>query len=273
MGLLEKAGKIKDDEKPKKAAVKAKKSTAKAAKAPKAAKAKPKPEKKVAEKRVPKERKERVARVMPDGFKLAGRAARGARSLVDFIVTYAGIIALLVYTAIGSNFNPTLILLGALVPLTLNMIILPMKTNRTVGMFLTRTRYVNSKGNHPNWTHLFLSNLTGLFVMMGLASLLMGTGSLSDPATKEAGVTMIVLGGVVLVIPLADYIVTKLRKAAGQMQNMYDAIYGCWFVVAERAESGENRWMSRLESLGDWGEKKGWSGSAADDEDAEKDDR
>ena len=272
MGLLEKAGKIKDDEKPKKAAAKAKKSTAKAAKAPKAAKAKPKPVKKVAEKREPRERKERIARVMPDGFKLAGRAARGARSLVDFIVTYAGIIALLGYTAIGSNFNPTLILIGALVPLTLNMIILPMKTNRTVGMFLTRTRYVNSKGNHPNWTHLFLSNLTGLFVMMGFASLLMGTGSLSDPATKDAGVTMVIMGGVVLLIPLADYIVTKLRKAAGQMQNMYDAIYGCWFVVAERAESGENRWMSRLESLGDWGEKKGWSGSAVDDEDAEKDD-
>ena len=266
MGLLEKAGKMNDEEKPKKAVAKAKKAE------PKPVAAKAKPSRKEKAKREPRQKKQRDPRVMPDEFKLAGRAARGARSLVDFIVTYAGIIALLGYTAIGSNFNPTLILLGALVPLTLNMIILPMKTNRTVGMFLTRSRYVNSKGNHPHWTHLFLSNLTGLFIMTGLATLLMGTGSLSDPSTKDVGVTMIAIGGVVLLFPLADYIVTKLRKAAGQNQNMYDAIYGCWFVVAERGETGENRWMSRLESLGDWGEKKGWSGTAADDEDAESDD-
>ena len=266
MGLLEKAGKMKEEDKPKKAVAKAKKAE------PKPVAAKAKPSRKEKAKREPRQKKQREPRVMPEEFKLAGRAARGARSLVDFIVTYAGIIALLGYTAIGSNFNPTLILLGALVPLTLNMIILPMKTNRTVGMFLTRSRYVNSKGNHPHWTHLFLSNMTGLFIMAGFAILLMGTGSLSDPSTKDVGVTMIGIGGVVLLFPLADYIVTKLRKAAGQNQNMYDAIYGCWFVVAERGETGENRWMSRLESLGDWGEKKGWSGTAADDEDAESDD-
>ncbi len=269
MGLLEKAGKIKDDEKPKKAAAKAKKTKEKPVKA---AKAKAKPVKKVAEKREKKERKPRVARVMPDEFQLAGRASKGARSLVDFIISYSGIIALLAFTASGAFFNPTLFLLGAVIPLLLNMIILPMKTNRTVGMFLTRSRYVNSKGNHPHWTHLFLSNLTGLLVMIGLGVLAMGSGEISDPSTKKAGINKLVMGGIVLLIPLADYIVTKLRKAAGQMQNMYDAIYGCWYVVAERAESGGNRWMSRLESLGDWGEKKGWSGSAEDDEEAEKND-
>jgi len=273
MGLLEKAGKIKDDDKPKKAVAKAKKSKAKPVKAAKvkAVKAKPKPAKDV-EKGVPKERKPRVARVMPDEFQLAGRAAKGAKSLVDFIISYSGIIALIAFTASGSFFDPTLFLLGAIIPLLLNMIILPMKTNRTVGMFLTRSRYVNSKGNHPHWTHLFLSNLTALFIMIGFALLAMGSGSLSDPSTKKAGINMLVMGGIILLIPLADYIVTKLRKAAGQMQNMYDTIYGCWYVVAERAESGDNRWMSRLESLGDWGEKKGWSGSAADDEEAENDD-
>lgn len=269
MGLLEKAGKIKDDEKPKKAVAKAKKS---AEKPVKAAKAKPKPVKKEVQKREKKERAPRVARVMPDDFQLAGRAAKGARSLVDFIISYSGIIALLAFTASGAFFNPTLFLLGAIIPLLLNMIILPMKTNRTVGMFLTRSRYVNSKGNHPHWSHLFLSNLTGLLVMVGLGVLAMGSGEISDPATKKAGINKLVMGGIVLLIPLADYIVTKLRKAAGQMQNMYDAIYGCWYVVAERTESGGNRWMSRLESLGDWGEKKGWSGSAEDDEDAEKND-
>ena len=96
MGLLEKAGKKKDDDVPKKVATKAKKA-AKPVKTAKTAKAKaPKPvkEKKTRE---PRERKERAPRVMPDEFQLAGRAAKGARRLVDFIVTYAGILALLGY--------------------------------------------------------------------------------------------------------------------------------------------------------------------------------
>ena len=107
--------------------------------------------------------------------------------------------------------------------------------------------------------------------MTGLALLAMGGGNLSDPSTKSAGTRMLVYAALFLLVPLANYIVTKLRVANGQNQNMYDAIYGCWYVVAERADTGESRWMSRLESLGDWGEKKGWSGSA-DDEDAESDD-
>ena len=268
MGLLEKAGKKKEDEAPK--ATKAKKAVAKPVKAAKAAKAaKPAKEKKVKQ---PRERKERSPRVMPDEFQLAGRASKGARRLVDFIISYAGIIALIAFTATGAFFDPTLLLLAAVIPLLLNMIILPMKTNRTVGMFLTRSRFVNSKGNHPHWTHLFLSNLTGLLIMIGLALLAMGSGSLSDPNTKKQGTQMLIFAGVILLVPLADYVVTKLRKANGQSQNMYDAMYGCWYVVAERAETGENRWMSRLESLGDWGEKKGWSGSAEDDEDAENND-
>ena len=267
MGLLEKAGKKKDDSAPKKAAKKAK--PAKAVKAQKAAKApKPVKEKKTRE---PRERKERVAREMPDQFQLAGRASKGARRLVDFIITYAGVIGLIALTATGSNFDPTLFLLGAMIPLLVNMIVLPMKTNRTVGMFLTRSRYVNHKGNHPHWTHLFLSNLTALFVMTGLALLAMGGGNLSDPSTKSDGTRMLVYAALFLLVPLANYIVTKLRVANGQNQNMYDAIYGCWYVVAERSDTGESRWMSRLESLGDWGEKKGWSGSA-DDEDAESND-
>ena len=121
MGLLEKAGKKKEEIKPKKAAKKAKKTEPKPAKQAKAAKAKPKKE--------ARERKPRDPRVMPDDFQHAGRAAKGARRLVDVIVTYAGIIALLGFTATGSNFNPTLFLLGALIPLSLNMIILPLKTN------------------------------------------------------------------------------------------------------------------------------------------------
>ena len=266
MGLLEKAGKKKDDVAPKKAAKKAKP----AAKAVKAAKSpKPVKEKKT---RQPRERKERVAKVMPDEFQLAGRAAKGARRLVDFIISYGGILGFVALTATGAFFDPTLLVIGVTVPLLLNMIILPMKTNRTVGMFLTRSRYVNHKGNHPHWTHLLLSNMIALLILIGLGLLAMGAGNYSDPKTKKEGTQMLVFALLFLLVPMANYVVTKLRVANGHNQNMFDALYGCWFVVAERSETSENRWMSRLESLGDWGEKKGWSGSAEDDGDAESND-
>ena len=91
-----------------------------------------------------------------------------------------------------------------------------MKTNRTVGMFMTRSRYVNSKANHPHWTHLFFSNLTGLLIMVGVSALLMGTANLTDPSTKKEGQKAMVFAAVILLIPLIDYVVTKLRKANGQ---------------------------------------------------------
>jgi hypothetical protein len=51
---------------------------------------------------------------------------------------------------------------------------------------------------------------------------------------------------------------------------MYDAMYGCWFVIAQRDDS-DSRWMGRLEALGDWGEKKGWSGADEEEEEAASD--
>ncbi len=260
MGLLEKAGKIKDDGKPKKAVAKAKKAT-------KATKADPKPVKaakasrKDKAKRVPKE-----ARVMPQGFKLAGKASRFARRLVDFIVTYGAFLGVLgAFSMIDSDF--TYFWLASFALMLFNLVFLPFKTNRSVGMFLTRTRYVNSKGNHPVFIHQILASLTALYVMLAIVFIGIGAGS-----TGGANWTIISIGIVLALIVLSDYVVTKLRAANGETQSMYDAMFGCWFVVADRGEAESEGWMARLESLGDWGEKRGWSGSAADDEDAESND-
>ena len=259
MGLLEKAGKRKDEEKPKKVAKAAKKAVAKPAKTAK--KAKPVKEKKAKQ---PRERKARDPRVLPDGFKLAGKAARFAKKLVDFIATYGAFLGVLgAFAMVDGDF--TYLWLGALAMMFLNLVFLPMKTNRTVGMFLTRTRYVNSRGEHPFFLHQILSNLTSLYIMLSLV--MIGIG-----AAEEGGAnwTFVSIGIVLALIVVTDYVVTKLRAANGETQNMYDAMFGCWFVVAEKSADESSGWMKRLESLGDWGEKKGWSGTA-DDEDAESD--
>ena len=253
MGLLEKAGKKKEEIKPKKATKKAKKAEPKPAKQAKAAKAKPKKEKR--------ERAPRDPRVMPDGFKLAGKAARFARRLVDFIVTYGAVFGVLAaFAMIDGDF--TYMWLAAFGVMAFNLFFLPAKTNRTVGMFLTRTRYVNSRGSHPFFVHQILSSMTALYIITAMILIAIG----APQAERGADWVMISIGIIFALIPFSDYVVTKLRAANGQTQSMYDAMFGCWFVVAERTDSESGSWMSRLESLGDWGEKRGWSGSADEDE-------
>ncbi len=255
MGLLEKAGKKKDEVKPKKAAKKAKKAEPKPAKQSKAEVAKSKP------KKAKRERAPRDPRVMPDGYKLAGKPARFARRLVDFIVTYGAVFGVLgAFAMIDGDF--TYMWLAAFAVMAFNLLFLPAKTNRTVGMFLTRTRYVNSRGDHPFFVHQILSSMTALYVITALILIAIG----APQAERGADWILIGIGIVVALIPFSDYVVTKLRAANGETQSMYDAIFGCWFVVAERTDTESGSWMSRLESLGDWGEKRGWSGSADDDE-------
>jgi uncharacterized membrane protein len=262
MGLLEKAGQMKDEGAPK--AKKAKKAAAAAKPKRERKRREAKPAKPAKEPREKKARAARVARTMPEEFELAGRAARSARNLVDFIATYGALVPVLVsFSMIDGDF--TYMWLGALAILLLNIVILPIKTNRTVGMFLTRTRFVNSKGNHPNFTHQLFSNLTFLFLLVALIFFAVGFGADGGINWKFAGV-----GFVFLAPLLSNYVVTKLRHANGQSQNMYDAMYGCWFVIAQRDES-DSRWMGRLEALGDWGEKKGWSGADEEEEEAASD--
>lgn len=264
MGLLEKAGKISDEGKAKpKAKAKAKATSKKAvAKASKSKKSEAKEVSKAKKTKTRKPRTPRAPRVMPDGFVLARPAAKGARSLVDFIINYGGMVGLVALTATGAFFDPTIMLIAALLPILVNMFVLPYKFNRTVGMFLTRTRYVNSHGNHPNFTHQTLSSLTPILIMGGVIGIFMGVGN------DETGA---LIGGIImLTIVLIDYVVSRIRSANEQAQNMWDAMYGCWFVVAERADDDDSKWSARLEALGDWGEKRGW-GAASNPEDAESD--
>ncbi len=104
--------------------------------------------------------------------------------------------------------------------------------------------------------------MTALYVITAMILIAIG----APQAERGADWVMISIGVIFALIPFSDYVVTKLRAANGQTQSMYDAMFGCWFVVAERTDSESGSWMSRLESLGDWGEKRGWSGSADEDE-------
>nr|AIF08356.1 hypothetical protein [uncultured marine group II/III euryarchaeote KM3_28_D12] len=262
MGLLEKAGKMQTDE-PKAAKKKAEKKVAE----PKAAR-KPRKERRAKKERTPRpkrERKARVPRTMPEGYESAGKAAKFARRLVDTIVTYGALFGTLgTFAMVDSDF--TIFWIASLALMLVNIAVLPWKTNRSVGMFLTRTRFINWKGNHPHWSHQVLRNLTTMFVMASIIGIAIGAGG---NVSGEMNWTTIGIGVAIGLIPVSNYIFTKIRLANGQDQNMWDTMYGAWLVVGAKDESESGgRWMSRLESLGDWGEKRGWAGADTEEDDA-----
>jgi hypothetical protein len=262
MGLLEKAGKMQTDE-PKAAKKKADKKVAEPKAVPK-----PRKERRQKKERAPRkkrERKARVPRTMPEGYESAGKAAKFARRLVDTIVTYGALFATLgTFAMVDSDF--TIFWIAAFALMLVNIAVLPWKTNRSVGMFLTRTRFINWKGNHPHWSHQVLRNLTTLFVMAAIIGVALGAGG-----TGSAEMNWTILGIAIAIglIPISNYIFTKIRIANGHDQNMWDTMYGAWLVVGKKEETeGGSRWMERLESLGDWGEKRGWAGGDDEEDDS-----
>lgn len=273
MGLLEKAGKMQTDE-PKAAKKKAGKKTAEPKATPK-----PRRERRQRKQRAPRQKRERKARVprtMPDQYQNAGEAAKFARRLVDIIVNMSGISGLVGITATGAYFDPTIFIVLAIIPPLINILILPYFTSRTIGMFLTRTRWVTWKDKTPPFIHQSLKSFTSFLVLSSLGLFMMGlaevTGS-GAQSNSKVGFTNIAIAVALILFPLIDFTLYRFNKKREppNYQTMWDMIFGAWLVVGKKDESeGGGRWMERLESLGDWGEKRGWAGGGAEDGDSEE---
>ena len=159
MGLLEKAGNIQAEDKAVKAEKEVEKFNEKVAKAavveePKTKKSKKatkvKKPKKVKKAKEPRARKERVVKEFPEGFDEVNKARAWFRSIVDLVVNFALFsFYLLTNIVAGGASDLTYILILSLILPIFNLIFMPYKTGRTVGQWITTTRYVNSRGNNP----------------------------------------------------------------------------------------------------------------------------
>ena len=183
MGLLEKASNIESEDKPpetkvvKPTAVPKKatpKAVAKKATPVKKATKKAKNPKKVKPPKVKKPRAPRVKKELPDGFETATTGQKFTRRFFDFAVSYGWTIPLIGISAWGSNFNPTIIVILGIGLISFNLGFMPTYAGkRTVGNWISRTQYINSRGEPPIAIYLAVKGMTTIFVLFGVFTLLL----------------------------------------------------------------------------------------------------
>ena len=253
MGLLEKAGKIQTDDKPPAGNVvleavvdpvpvipvkKSRKS--KKIKSPKKAK-------------TPRTKRVKLSKSKPDGFEPATRGQKLTRRVVDFTVSYGWSIPILALTGWGSYFNPTPFFIMGMVLIIANLGVLPSQTGRSIGNWVSRTRYVNTRGEPPIWIYIFMKGLTTVFILLGLIAIL----SLPVQGLGDTIVTKIftIFGIVMIIPPIIDYSMYRFRKDSEL--GLWDTLFGGVWIVRTNKSAEAKGWLKRLESLGDFAESRG----------------
>ncbi|MGB1435506.1 MAG: hypothetical protein ACPG68_01355 [Candidatus Thalassarchaeaceae archaeon] len=254
MGLLEKAEKIQTEDKvdvtpaPVVAAV-AEPEPVKVAKKSRRERRERKPKKT----RPIKEKKIRTPKTLPDGFESATNLQKRTRRFVDFAVSYGWSIPILGLQGFGGGADTTyFIILGILLTIG-NLVILPAYTNRSIGNWVSRTRYVNTRGENPLWPFLTIKGLTTSFVLISSFAILVIMSELSM-GDSTLGTIFRVIGLILIIPPLVDYIMYK-RRANGL--GLWDTFFGGVWMVKTGKTAEAKGWLKRLESLGDFAESRG----------------
>jgi hypothetical protein len=266
MGLLEKAGNIqKTENEPVKVKAEAEAAAfdAKVAEAaiPKTAK-KVKPAKAVKKAKpakaakVRKPKKERVLKEFPEGFDEVNKARSWFRTIVDLAVNFSLFSFYLVTNIVaGGASDLTYILIISLILPIFNLIFMPYKTGRTVGQWITTTRYVNSRGKNPPFLFHLLKSSPVLSYLSGAGAFIVIISAATEWTNGMIGV-VVTLVLIFLLIP-ADWLFKKLHH---QSFGIWEFLFGgVWNARAQKGEgSTGNRLFQRLESLSDYTESKGW---------------
>jgi len=252
MGLLDKAGNVgtAPEKKPKAAAKAIPKATVKDV--PKAVSKAP-VAKSISKKPV-KAKKAKTPRTtgLPDGFELASKMNRSISWWVNFAVNFSVLLAALVMTANDTGMTTTILFGVSGIMIILNVIIIPLKTGRTIGHFVSRTKYITASGDKANVFHSILANTVGFFALMGF--IMVGIMASTVTSKDAVGITMIVLGIIFMVLWLVN---RNFKKNSDMDQGLYDLIFSAYLVkhIPTEDEVAATGIWGRLENAGEWGDK------------------
>ncbi len=202
--------------------------------------------------RKPRERKVRAPKVLPEDSELASPTQFRIKKYSDFLVSWGWTIPLVGFTAWGNDFQPTIFVLAGMGLIAFNLGFMAYTTGRTTGNWITRTIYVNTKGEKPHQSYIFLKGMTFPLVILGIIAILTATAT---GLAENAGRIQLALGLFFLLPPLLDYLFYRFKS---DDLGLWDTLYGgVWLVkTAKTAES--KGWLKRLEQLGDYTEAQGW---------------
>ena len=257
MGLLDKAGNVgtTPNGKPKAVAKAVPKAVAKAV--PKAvAKAVAKP-KAIAATTVSakpvKAKKVRVQRTtgLPDGYELASKMNRSISWWVNIAVNFSVLTGALVLTASNTSTITTYLFMLSGIMIFTNVIVIPAKTGRTIGHFVSRTKFMTANGEKASVMHSILANTVGLFTLIGLILVLI---NMSDfDAKNYPSIAGLVIGLIFIVLWFVN---RNFKKNSDMDQGLYDLMFRAYLVkhIPAEGEVSTGIW-GRLENAGEWGDK------------------
>jgi hypothetical protein len=244
MGLLDKAGNVETtpDKKPKAVA----KAVAKAA--PKAV-AKPKAAVKTTVSAKPvKAKKVRTPRTtgLPEGYELASKMNRSISWWVNIAVNFSVLIAGLGMVIFADTGVTTTGLFGLAA-----VMIIPAKTGRTIGHFVSRTKFMTANGEKASVFHSILANTVGLFTLIGFILVMF---NMSDfDAKNYFSIAGLVIGIIFIVLWFVN---RNFKKNSDMDQGLYDLMFNAYLVkhIPAEGEVSTGIW-GRLENAGEWGDK------------------
>ena len=268
MGLLEKAGKISEEDKKEEEVTKPTPVKAEPAPvAPKSRRAKKKEAKAAAKKKKKEPRKPRAPRekrpksppkVIPEGYDEVGSARATLRLFVDFTVNFGFIIAIFVAFAILET-PTTLALIVSILLSIFNMVVMPIRFSRSMGNVISRTQFINSRGDNATFIYHSLKNTTIASYFIFLLGVFFGISMLGDSSGIEGGDFMNAFIAICLstiLIPLLDYI---FRRTRADSLGLWEVAFGgIWLVKATSTSDSDSksRFMQRLESMAEYAESR-----------------
>ncbi|MAH98262.1 MAG: hypothetical protein CMA12_02785 [Euryarchaeota archaeon] len=200
----------------------------------------------------PREKKVRVAKVLPDGFEEASNGQKSLRKFSDFTISWGWAIPMIGLFAWGAATDLTYVIVLGLLLTIFNVAVMPSQTSRTMGNWVSRTTYVNSKSEVPHFSYIFLKSMTFPLVLF---SLIMFFFVPSTGISTSAGKVFLAMGVLSILPPMIDYLFYRMK-----MDNLglWDTLYGgVWMVRTKKAAQAKG-WLKRLEQLGDYTETQGW---------------
>ena len=207
--------------------------------------------------RTPKTKRVRETKKLPEGYELASSGQKIVKRYSDLLTSYGLIIGPFVINVLFDS-DITYLLVFGIILTGFNLVFMPRSTGRTVGNWISRTSYITHKNMQPQWGYLTLKGLTFGLVLVGIVFIATSTQDLSNTGGK----ILFGVGFVILLPTIIDYLFIRFKR---DNQGLWDTVFGGVWLVRTTKSAGAKGWLKRLEQLGDYSDERGWLKSSNDE--------
>jgi hypothetical protein len=191
---------------------------------------------------------------LPENYETASPNARRIAWFTNFVVNLGPVFGFLFSVAVLDAFT-TIFALVALAALTLNLIVIPIMSGRTLGNFVSRTKNITYSGSKPNFLHALFVNSTGILALTGLVFLMIFAGSVfSEKGSTQIQASVWSILGIIFIILF--FINSSMKRSNEMNQGLYDSIFKAFLVKHIPAEGEVSTgFIGKLESMASYGDR------------------